>query len=395
MEAVLGESKGVVAHNKRVLDLDPLHASGAGDEEDGSTVTSDKRARTDEHHPLHKEVAALLGLAAVGAGGAWVGALPHIGMDGEAHARLATIFQEAGMRTALISAPHRAVSVYLGGEQPEGAGPVWLLLGMHKRQAQLEEIYRTEFKHRYWAMLFARRVRETLGPSLPEAVRAHALAVERGDMHGSVEPQVQSLMTAVVGASGVQVQPEALEKEYRRIQWRNSTLSNALMQCFLAETGITLADVVLRPSTVPGSTRMTLTLWEDSPGARRPDTFTFLPGLPTVIAAGVDALVQEMVEGFWAQVWCFGYFPSRAFKAAISDQMAAFFRSGLVRSGGRVALAAGFEPQHHFSLYLHGLAGAGKSSFVSKLVPALAATIETFADPEMDVRFVKQVRPQA
>jgi hypothetical protein len=47
-----------------------------------------------------------------------------------------------------------------------------------------------------------------------------------------------------------------------------------------------------------------------------------------------------------------------------------------------------------FILYIYniqGMAGAGKSSFVAKLVPALASTVEELLDPEMDVRFVKQV----
>ncbi len=42
------------------------------------------------------------------------------------------------------------------------------------------------------------------------------------------------------------------------------------------------------------------------------------------------------------------------------------------------------------SLYFHGKAGSGKSSFVRKFQPALEATIEEAVDPEIMARFVKQ-----
>ena len=51
---------------------------------------------------------------------------------------------------------------------------------------------------------------------------------------------------------------------------------------------------------------------------------------------------------------------------------------------------AHFTPTSPLSLYLHGKAGSGKSSFVRNLPPALEATIEEYADPEILVRFVKQ-----
>lgn len=41
-------------------------------------------------------------------------------------------------------------------------------------------------------------------------------------------------------------------------------------------------------------------------------------------------------------------------------------------------------------MYLYGKAGAGKSSFVRNFQPALEATVEEYADPEIVARFVKQ-----
>ena len=51
---------------------------------------------------------------------------------------------------------------------------------------------------------------------------------------------------------------------------------------------------------------------------------------------------------------------------------------------------AHFDPVHPLSLYLHGTAGAGKSSLVRALVPAVHATISAHCDPELALRFVKQ-----
>lgn len=49
-----------------------------------------------------------------------------------------------------------------------------------------------------------------------------------------------------------------------------------------------------------------------------------------------------------------------------------------------------FTPSYALSFYLQGKAGAGKSSLVRNFCPALNATVEEHADPEILVRFVKQ-----
>ena len=51
---------------------------------------------------------------------------------------------------------------------------------------------------------------------------------------------------------------------------------------------------------------------------------------------------------------------------------------------------AHFQPTYPLSLYLHGTAGAGKSSLVRNLIPAINVAIQTHCDPELLVRFVKQ-----
>lgn len=104
---------------------------------------------------------------------------------------------------------------------------------------------------------------------------------------------------------------------------------------------------------------------------------------------GPNVLVDGIVGGFWRYLWRHGHFPSATFRETVSSQLKLFFHSALVRHN-RTNLSADFNPSYHFSLYLHGLAGAGKSSFIQRFVPALAATINEFLDPDMDVRFVKQ-----
>jgi len=47
-------------------------------------------------------------------------------------------------------------------------------------------------------------------------------------------------------------------------------------------------------------------------------------------------------------------------------------------------------PTYPLSLYIWGEAGAGKSSFVRNLLPALNSAIALHSDPELMVRFVKQ-----
>jgi hypothetical protein len=51
---------------------------------------------------------------------------------------------------------------------------------------------------------------------------------------------------------------------------------------------------------------------------------------------------------------------------------------------------AHFTPSYALSFYLQGKPGAGKSSLVRNFCPALNATVEEHADPEILVRFVKQ-----
>lgn len=51
---------------------------------------------------------------------------------------------------------------------------------------------------------------------------------------------------------------------------------------------------------------------------------------------------------------------------------------------------AHFSPTYSLSLYLHGTAGAGKSSLVRNLFPSINAAISKHCDPELLVRFVKQ-----
>lgn len=62
----------------------------------------------------------------------------------------------------------------------------------------------------------------------------------------------------------------------------------------------------------------------------------------------------------------------------------------LTHSSSLYCRNARFVPTRPLSFYLHGKAGAGKSSFVRTFQPALESTIEEAVDPDIVARFVKQ-----
>lgn len=313
------------------------------------------------------------------------------------HERMAEYFQAAGLRTSLISSPQPAVSVFLDARQPPpspASEGVWAMLGLHPQQLELERAFiHLGFRDRVRRQAFARRMLEHLPPSTLDAqgVRPMLTQLQQDATQSQAavltfEAALAGVVSALCAADRAQ-QPEALEREAHRIAWRFSSLSNAILQQFIAKTGLTLADAVYRPSPVAHNSRLTLLPYVRTEGDTHPGPFIFLPSLATLLSQGVDRLVGEMVEAFWGHIWRCGYYPGAAsFKGPITSQLVSYFRSGLAKPGGRVGLRAGFEPSHYFSLYLHGVAGCGKSSFVGKLVPALHATIEAFLDPQMDVR---------
>jgi hypothetical protein len=307
--------------------------------------------------------------------------------DDERHVKLSEYLKSHGLRTALVTSPHLAVSVILSNDvqgaaapEPGSEGP-WLMLGLHPQQEALEEVYAEAYRHRVQGLAFVRALRRCLPSAAGEGPLQATLAEAEGHFltckgRGEADAAVTRLIDRACAAAPGEARRDVLEKEATRLRWRHCSLANALLQHFLEVSGLALADVTFRPSA--GLSRLTLTMWEPCLSAKRPAHFSFMPGLATAL-----------VGRFWAALWGFGYFPSAAFKAPVSEQLSAYFRSALLKHG-RMSVAAGFAPAHHFALYLEGKAGAGKSSFVSKMVPALASTVEELLDPEMDVRFVKQ-----
>lgn len=313
------------------------------------------------------------------------------------HEQLASYFRSVGLKTSLVSSPVPAVTVLSDAEAKppsKEAGAVWAMLGLHPRQEELERFFvKGGFRDRTRALAFAKRMQAGLPSQVQQAVSTELRQLEHDAVHGGLQEREEARVAALIRRIcevSREHQPEALEKEAARLRWRHSSLASSLLQAFLEATGLTLGEAVYRPSATPGLVRVTLVPWVDTVGGKHPGPFIFMPALATVIKQGPEALVSAMVASFWLHIWRYGYYPGESsFKQPVSEQLSAFFRSGVVRNG-RTPLRAGFEPQHFLSLYLHGLAGAGKSSFVSKFVPALSATLEQHLDPELDVRFVKQ-----
>jgi hypothetical protein len=102
---------------------------------------------------------------------------------------------------------------------------------------------------------------------------------------------------------------------------------------------------------------------------------------------GAARVLAAFTAAFWEHLGAGGYEPPDELVAAVSGPLSAWVASGLVVSavGGVVPLAAAFEPSAPLGLYLFGVAGAGKSSFVRHLVDALALAVNQLLDPQMEV----------
>mmetsp|Transcript_17032 Transcript_17032/g.25333 ORF Transcript_17032/g.25333 Transcript_17032/m.25333 type:complete len:80 (-) Transcript_17032:1741-1980(-) len=78
-----------------------------------------------------------------------------------------------------------------------------------------------------------------------------------------------------------------------------------------------------------------------------------------------------MMESFWGHMLRFGYYSSASIKAELSPTLEKFFLSGVSKDLSiPLQLNAHFDPSYPLSFFLHGAAGAGKSSLVKNFAPA-------------------------
>ena len=194
----------------------------------------------------------------------------------------------------------------------------------------------------------------------------------------------------LLGASELQ-----LEREWQALLSSHATLANACLARCLAATNVHLQEATLLPSKVVHRVRVVLTLFDriEHADQQQPRRFAWVPSLLAVLRAqeGTDDLSREMLARVWRELPIQGFWPSASLREAVEPSLQAWLASCLrYGSAAGVPLRAALRPQAPLCLYLYGEAGSGKSSFVRALLPALAATLRAYLDPELAAHSVKQ-----
>lgn len=96
-------------------------------------------------------------------------------------------------------------------------------------------------------------------------------------------------------------------------------------------------------------------------------------------------LVEGMVQEFWQLVDELLYFPDPVLKERVTQVLGTFLASGFCGE------KRGFAPCAHkqLAMYLHGLAGIGKSQFVKVFALALRELLRRYVEPRMRVDIVR------
>ena len=193
----------------------------------------------------------------------------------------------------------------------------------------------------------------------------------------------------LIGASELQ-----LEREWQALLSSRATLANACLARFLAATHVHLQEATLLPSKAVHRVRVVLTLFDcvEHADQQQPRRFAWMPSLLAVLRVqDTDDLTREMLARVWRELLTQGFWPSASLQEAIEPSLREWLASCLRHgSAAGVPLRAAVRPQTPLCLYLHGEAGSGKSSFVRALLPALAATLRAYLDPELAAHSVKQ-----
>ena len=256
------------------------------------------------------------------------------------------------------------------GCPPPRDGKTWLLtmLGLHPDLEKLERCYQTCLKDVYCLMLFCHRIRE----ACPKALHRDSQETDEtkpttttfndlvhmvsgcelqcrslGRMKTMDFTYTQTLQHAQTLASSVprlvgmliqkvvQAEPrfrvEQWEREFQRIHAWNSTLSSAMLSLFINEHQCPVKDIVLKQSHEPKHERLTIFLQDPDEDGTDPPHFTFMPRLATLLRGGPEAVVETMVQSFWANMLRQGYFATQAMKDRLSMDLTAFFLSGITK----------------------------------------------------------------
>jgi len=240
------------------------------------------------------------------------------------------------------------------------------------------------------------------------------------ELRSSASPILSKLLSTLIDIDH-SLRRDQLLHEYNRIVYENCTLANACLQRWLAidydnkdneEQLYDLDQVYFKPSPrgryLPKYERITMHFKDPDAVEPTKGKLIWMPGLTEVLTASSSvaasgkssathplvSIADNMLTSTWSCLLRNGYYVDEARKSSLGPELRKFYISGLV-SGSvdgnlPILLNAHFTPTHPLSLYLHGTAGAGKSSLVRALTPAIHSSISRHADPELLVRFVKQ-----
>ncbi len=317
--------------------------------------------------------------------------------------KLRKLLNSHGLRTSKISSPREAVSIYtqsckmantdIDDEDSLRDGKEFLLItfGLHPEQKAIEREYERLTKNSYCILLFCRKLRQEYSFGKDESISdasqnlqqllseidetCHSVVEFRqkngcGVTSQFTEDRINKLIDLATNVKGTRCyRKEEWRKEYQRIFVSNSTISNAYVLLLQAFHGMCIKDVYLKLNKQePKYERITIYLYDPAIDyGRRPNYFSFLPGLHTVVTKGPGALVSEMIDAFWIFVIRKGYFPPSKLRKILDSKLDSFFLAGITPSSPAngcsknlpLPLKANFVPTVPFSIYLHGKAGAG------------------------------------
>jgi hypothetical protein len=337
---------------------------------------------------------------------------------------LKALLVQASLAASCITGATRAVSVQVAITAADPRSSALLLvrcmLGLAAHQEDLEHAY-AAVRDRHISGLFAQHLQlSALGQHATVAAACEAI---NDAPHTSTSPQLASLIDALIATavSAAGAQQHALRATLQRISWDSATLAGAALQCFLHSTGVALDCITLRPSPDRSRTRLVLVL-HDPESRSPPPALTYTPALPVVLAhargtaellnessststtdssgeadcaatAAVSAIAERVLAAFWQCAWQqHGYLPSPTLQEPVSAELRRYILGGLTRADKNLVLCpASFTPSCSLALYLHGVAGCGKSAFVRALPRCLEHALGLWVDPELQVQFVKQV----
>lgn len=224
-----------------------------------------------------------------------------------------------------------------------------------------------------------------------------SLTVPLPEGGGDVTTSNQAVLWGMLGVLPHQEELEAMSAAWGS-EASSQLLSNRCLEAFGQGTGagVNVAKLCWRTRTI----RLVLGVFRDlQRGICKKGLFKYSPSYITlsglqlsshedieeVLAAEKKSLVAKMVEDTWTKLEEYPYIVGDEIRATLQARLLDYFDSGIKDQRD------GFEPSpsHPLSFFLHGPAGAGKSTFVLALAAALQSVIRAFLHAERRCHIVK------